>query len=318
MNVGDKCSICGELKPSEGLEFSNNGWGYYVSGKGTCKDLNIVIPSTYNSEPVVGIADSAFKNRCDFETIVIPESVKYIDAAAFSGCKLLKNVTIPNGVEYINTKAFENCENLENVTLPDGLKSIGYGAFWQCYKLTSIIIPDSVTEICLYAFRSCYSLTSITIGKDLKTIEAEAFLECPISEIRISDLSSWCNILHGEYYGGYDLDSNYDLYLNDELVTDLSIPDSVTQISDHAFYRCSSINSVIIPSSVVYIGKEAFNGCDGLTSIIIPDTVISIGECAFGYNENLTIYCEAESRPSGWSDGWNNGISVVWGYKAEE
>ena len=80
---------------------------------------------------------------------------------------------------------------------------------------------------------------------------------------------------------------------------------------------------VVIPSSykglpVTSIGDYAFFECFGLTSIIIPDSVTSIGVEAFYNCSNLTIYCEAESKPDGWSSEWNyDNRPVVWGYKGE-
>ena len=72
----------------------------------------------------------------------------------------------------------------------------------------------------------------------------------------------------------------------------------------------------IIPDSVTSIGDNAFYNYDRLTSVVIPDSVISIGEDAFSGCDSLTIYCEAESKPNGWSSDWNySNCPVVWGYK---
>ena len=63
---------------------------------------------------------------------------------------------------------------------------------------------------------------------------------------------------------------NKKLYLNDELITDLVIPDNVTSIGSWAFGGCSGLTSVTIPDSVTSIGYAAFKGCNGLTSITLP------------------------------------------------
>ena len=64
-------------------------------------------------------------------------------------------------------------------------------------------------------------------------------------------------------------------------LTSVIIPDSVTDIGNGAFSGCTSLTSVIIPDSVTDIGNGAFSGCTSLTSIIIPESVTSIGERVF-------------------------------------
>ena len=49
-----------------------------------------------------------------------------------------------------------------------------------------------------------------------------------------------------------------DLYIDGQLVTDLVIPDSVTEINAYAFYGCTGLTSVVIPDSVTSIGSYAF------------------------------------------------------------
>ena len=46
--------------------------------------------------------------------------------------------------------------------------------------------------------------------------------------------------------------------------TDVTIPDGVTSIEDHAFEDCTKFESVIIPDSVTGIQRRAFDGCKKL------------------------------------------------------
>jgi hypothetical protein len=82
-----------------------------------------------------------------------------------------------------------------------------------------------------------------------------------------------------------------------------------------AFAYCGRLKSVVIGDSVTSIGYSAFCDCQSLTSVTIPDSVTSIGSYAFYDCDSLTIYCEAASKPSGWSSSWSSYCPVVWDYK---
>ena len=75
-------------------------------------------------------------------------------------------------------------------------------------------------------------------------------------------------------------------YDNDE-ITSVVIPDTVSEIDDLAFSDCSGMQSVEIPDNVERIGVEAFQYCDSLTSVTIPETVALIDDNAFYYCEVL-------------------------------
>jgi hypothetical protein len=62
----------------------------------------------------------------------------------------------------------------------------------------------------------------------------------------------------------------------------ITIPNTVTSISDGVFSSCTSLTSVTIPNSVTSIGDGAFSGCTSLTSVTIPNSVTNIGAYAFG------------------------------------
>ena len=65
-------------------------------------------------------------------------------------------------------------------------------------------------------------------------------------------------------------------------LTSVSIPNSVTFISDNSFEDCIKLSSIDIPQSVVTIGANAFSGCCGLTSFFLPKSVTTFGNLVSG------------------------------------
>ena len=74
-------------------------------------------------------------------------------------------------------------------------------------------------------------------------------------------------------------------------VTSVTIPDSVTSISDGAFGFCSQLTNISIPNSVTYISFSAFRACTSLKSITLPSSLSSISEALFfGCSQLTTIH----------------------------
>jgi len=246
-------------------------------------------------------------------TLTISGTGDMEDSSWYSEREKIKSVVIENGVTSICEAAFYGCENLINVTIPNSITSIGYRAFYDCIGLTSITIPDSVTSIGFSAFYGCDRLR----------------------DVYILDLSAWCNIDFEDANSNPSCFAN--LYINNELATDITIPDSVTSIGNNAFWSCSSVTSITIPNSVTSIGEGAFRKCTsltditipdsvtsigayafsdciGLTSITIPDSVTSIGEATFSYCSSLTSITIPDSVTSigSWAFSWCTNLTDIY------
>ncbi len=71
-------------------------------------------------------------------------------------------------------------------------------------------------------------------------------------------------------------------------LTSITIPNSVTNIGNSAFFYCTSLPSITIPNSVTSIGSSAFWYCSRLTSITLGNSVTNIGDFAFSACTSLT------------------------------
>lgn len=71
-------------------------------------------------------------------------------------------------------------------------------------------------------------------------------------------------------------------------LTDIKMPNTITNIGNKAFCNCDSLESVQMSNAISHIGSYAFGRCLKLTSLSLPSGVTSIGEYAFNSCTSLT------------------------------
>ena len=271
---------------------------------------------------VTSIGTNAFVNCTSLPSINIPNNVTNIEDGAFAGCTSLTNVTISNPVTSIGAEAFAICTNLTDLSFLDQVTTIGDEAFISCIGLTNVIIPDNVTNIGKGPFADCENLAAISVdprnpsyssaGGVLFDKNQNILVQFPIGELTpdytIPDTAT--TIEYESFLGCYNQ-------------TNISIPNSVTNIEDYSFEydlsvtsltadpqnpAYSSVDGVLfnknrttliqfptgkpitsynLPSPVISIEDGAFQGCN-LTSLDITNNINSIGNYVFCDCTSLT------------------------------
>ena len=137
------------------------------------------------------------------------------------------SVTIPDTVTTIAPSAFERCQELSFINLPDSVTEIGDSAFAYCTKLTSIRIPEGVTRIEDGTLRGCYSLANISLHDNITYIGNMAF--------------------------------------HDTAITNMTLPESLTELGPAVFSWCANLTTLYIPSSIESIGTKLLDYCTAFT-----------------------------------------------------
>ena len=251
---------------------------------------NCTSPSSYAESPFYGISSQ-------ITSFSIGENIKIIPAYLCCGMKSLPAITIPNSITNIGHCAFADCSSLKSIIIPDNVTAMGANVFGDCVGLHHIewnvksCTVYSDNEYIYPIFYGCENVESVTFGKNVETIP-----------------DYLC-------YGMKNLSS-------------ISIPNSVTNIEQHAFDDCSLLTSVIwnaknsinpsspeespfygissqitsfsIGENVETIPAYLCFGMKILPSITIPNNVTNIGQDAFlaciFLKENFINYSSLDAK----------------------
>lgn len=188
---------------------------------------------------------------------------------------------------------------LTEITAEDlkGITEIRRGAFYfynGAKFLESVTIGDNITKIEENAFRDNRQLATVTIGKGIKYIGYNVFASTNITRVNIDSIDTWCNISFSNGTATPVCRKGINIFIKnatgeyEPIPKEIVIPNTVTGIKAHTFYRWESVESFIIPESVTGIGSSVFQDCISLTTLTIPNSVTSIGASAFEGCSNLT------------------------------
>jgi len=209
----------------------------------------------------------------------IPSEAKGIDTWAFLRAEYLESVIIPQmpsgdfGFEGIHQEAFYHNKNLKSVKYlgtKDPRKGASFPIFKDCPKVTKVCVPDNYQDekFCLIDASSECKSNSGKCGDTVQwSLDENGVLTatgtgtmdtCDISDEQKAEVKS-VKIDNG-------ITKIDEWALSRYPMTTVSIPNSVQEIGDNAFYECKKLNSVTVPASCSKVGDFAFLGCEELAS----------------------------------------------------
>ncbi len=305
-----------------------------------CSAVSVTIADT-----ITTVEQQAFYNCTKLKSVTLSANLQTIGAYGFYNCYSLTSIELPDSMVEIGDYAFWSCSKLSSVNIPANVKKIGdcalggtnlkvyiedlaawcgiefksSRAFGDSAKIyindtlvTDLVIPEGVTSISDCAFSRWKSIASVAIPTSVKHIGTNAFNLCEnIEKVYINDVAAWCNItfVNGGSNPFYGTNVACEFVVNGQTLSEIVIPEGVTEIKNYAFFGFSKITSFIFPESLTKIGDYAFSNCFLLKAINLPQNVTMVGEFAFSscsnvesieFSENLSTignrafnFCEA-------------------------
>lgn len=226
------------------------------------------------------------------KTVSVPASVEIIGEEAFAGHTEIETVQFKGkNVTDILYRAFAGCTGIREFILPNSVEELGNGVFGDCTLLEKVEFGTGLKNLGIGTFANCLSLKTISIPK-----ENTSFLfddGCLYN----SDKSVLYFMLPTRAKETYTMPSSVTdiaeyAFWNCANLKGIVLSSNLKEIPDYSFANCMSLNGITIPYSVNSIGIKAFSDCVNLVTAQIPASVSAIHETAFDGCGKLVISAE--------------------------
>ena len=209
----------------------------------------------------------------------------HIDGFAY---KILPSNTM---YPYGSAVLVEIADCTKDVVIPEFVSNGNSEFRIETFGIGSVVFTNEASSI----------VESITIPKTIKIINKNVLAGCPNlktvivdSENPYYDSRESCNAIITTSQNRYFTPNT--LIAGCKATT---IPNSVVEIGENAFYNCQSLETITIPNSITKIGISAFNACTALSAITLSENLTAIGEWAFDDCNNLIeVVCYATQPPT--------------------
>ncbi|MBQ7956243.1 MAG: leucine-rich repeat domain-containing protein [Lachnospiraceae bacterium] len=236
-------------------------------------------------------------------TVSIPATVNRIGEEAFAGNTTVKYISFKGEVEEIAYRAFAGCSELKEVVLPDSVIELGNGAFSDCDSLKIVEIGDELKTLGIGVFAGCGSLKEIIIDKNHEHFKVsdgclydkdmtKLYLLIPVREKETYSMPSTVTDIAEYAFWGCNS------------VKNLSISNIIEEIPAYSFSNCKSLQAVSVPASVRRIDVRAFEDCVSLENVWIPSSVNTIHSTAFDGCPKLQIIADVGTKGYTYYEDW--------------
>ena len=247
---------------------------------GTCAFAGTQLKEVSLPESLRVLGDRAFSGCRELLLVVLGNGLETLGAECFMHCVSLTSLTLPESLERIGSCALEGTA-LTTLHLPGGVSWIAPDALSGCNQLASVTAAEdnsfymSVDGVLydllddkLVKYPAARPGTEYTVMDGTCVIGSHAFSGAPLERITFPE-SVWA-LESGAFAGCRSLRELPEMtsaYLNSipadafagcYALREITIPETITAISDGAFAMCPALVKAAVPESVTKIGLQAF------------------------------------------------------------
>lgn len=278
MTAGKKRILIGLLAGS--MLLASACGGAAAGGDGTVSETNTPDESYFkwddygeNENIIIGLTEEGQKQK----KLIIPARCEGFGGSVFAGSLQTESVEFESSKDIVLSNAFMGSETVKSVSLPEKLTTISDQAFSSAYALETIVIPEGVTQIGEDAFCDCQNLKEVVFqGQAVTELGASAFSGC----------------------------------VN---LAEVTLPDSITDIQDHCFYRCESLTALTLPKNVKTLDRLLLMR-SAVKDIYIPAEaqMEAVAEDALQTGKDTSVHVQSGSWAADRTDIWEGmGLTVV-------
>jgi len=327
--IGEKafngCSNLTQFQVEYGSPYFSVNNGVLLNSNGTklvlypfgIKTDNYTLPET-----VTRIGKTAFRGCSNLSVINMPKNLVAIEANAFSDLPKLQSLILPDSLKFVDSGIIDGCNLLSRIISVCPTPPVVNGRLVFSGMSKDLLVKVPVGSVDVYkqaiGWKDFYNISDQPITKTVInniagalsnriTADEKTFIEKlvvtgslnaadftyinQLPKLTVVDMSGTTNTTSGSFNSNAKITS---VVLPSTLVSidnaafsqcsklsSIIIPPNVTSIGDYAFYNCAGLTSIVIPPLVTSIGSNAFYNCSGLTSIVLPSLVTSIGSNVF-------------------------------------
>lgn len=157
----------------EGITRSQSGWAIDSDGVCIIPDGTEVIPAAEfairgeMNDSFTGVAASHYEYNTALKSVVLPDTVKVIEANAFRGCSELTSICFPKSIERIGEYAFRNCRNLVDIAFEGDGADISIDPYAFTVGDTAAVDEPFLAKEVKYGTPHAVKLTALRTSPDL-------------------------------------------------------------------------------------------------------------------------------------------------------